>query len=190
VLANAGYAGGPVLRGYVGLRSQPGSWHRLVTVRIRDLVTVRGDDWGRRVVRVQAIWTRRCWFAGLPNPRAWRASSLASRLQLSLAALVAPVSTAQMIWFSHLMMVVARLASSGMSSFWAHQSQKECSRPRTSRSQGIGPGDAGAQVQGVPEFVLRDPRGGDLLPVAVAVKGAGDLGELLAGEVQQAPPRP
>ena len=45
----------------------------MITVRIRDLVTVRGDDWGRPVVRVHAIWTRRWWFAGLRKPRAWRA---------------------------------------------------------------------------------------------------------------------
>jgi len=40
----------------------------------------------RRVPRVQAMRTRRRWFAGLRKPWAWRASSLARRLRLSAVA--------------------------------------------------------------------------------------------------------
>jgi hypothetical protein len=47
---------------------------------------------------------------------------LASRFRLSEVAFVIPVRTAQMIWSSHRDIVRARLTSSGMSSFWAHQS--------------------------------------------------------------------
>jgi len=47
---------------------------------------------------------------------------LASRFRLSDAAFVTPVRTAQTIWSSHREIVRARLTSSGMSSFWAHQS--------------------------------------------------------------------
>jgi hypothetical protein len=74
------------------------------------------------VPRVQAMRTRLRWLAGLRNPYARRASSLASRFRLSAVAFVTPVRTAQTIWPSHREMVLARLSSSGMSSFWAHQS--------------------------------------------------------------------
>ncbi len=89
------------------------------TGRVRFLVAA-GE--GRRVPLVQAIRTRRRWFAGLRNPQARRASSLASRLRLSEVALVTPVITAVTISSSHREIVAARLASSGMSSCRAHQS--------------------------------------------------------------------
>jgi hypothetical protein len=66
--------------------------------------------------------TRLRWFAGLRNPYARRASSLASRFRLSEVAFVIPVRTAQMISSSQREMVRARLSSSGMSSLQAHQS--------------------------------------------------------------------
>ena len=59
---------------------------------------------------------------GVANPYAWRASSLASRFRLSEVALVIPVITAAVISSSQREMVVASETSSGMSSFWAHQS--------------------------------------------------------------------
>ena len=83
------------------------------------LVAVRD---GRRLPRVQAMRTRLRWFAGLRNPYARRASSLASRFRLSEVAFVTPVRTAQTISSSQRDTVLARLTSSGMSSFWAHQS--------------------------------------------------------------------
>jgi hypothetical protein len=43
-------------------------------------------------------------------------------LRLSEVAFVTPVSTAATISFSHREMVLARVTSSGISSFWAHQS--------------------------------------------------------------------
>jgi hypothetical protein len=64
---------------------------------------------------------------------------LASRFRLSEVAFVIPVRTAQMIWSSHRDIVRARLTSSGMSSFWAHQSWKAKSRSRTLRSHGAEP---------------------------------------------------
>jgi hypothetical protein len=76
----------------------------------------------RRVPRVQAIGTRLRWFAGLRNPQAWRASSLASRLRLSEVALVTPVRTVVTISSSRRAIVLAGVVSSGMSSFWAHRS--------------------------------------------------------------------
>jgi hypothetical protein len=75
-----------------------------------------------RYPRVHAMRTRRRWLAGLRNPYAWRASSLASRFRLSEVALVIPVITAAVISSSQREMVVASETSSGMSSFWAHQS--------------------------------------------------------------------
>ena len=75
-----------------------------------------------RVPRVQAMRTRRRWFAGSRKPYARRASSLASRFRLSEVAFVTPVRTAQTIWSSHRETVLARLISSGMSSLQAHQS--------------------------------------------------------------------
>ena len=71
---------------------------------------------------MQAVRTRRRWFAGLRKEYAMRASSFAIRLRLSDLALLAPVSTAQVIWSSHRDTVLARVTSSGMSSFCAHQS--------------------------------------------------------------------
>ena len=72
--------------------------------------------------RVQAMRTRLRWFTGLRNPYARRASSLASRFKLSETEFVIPVRTAATISFSHRDTVLARDSSSGMSSFWAHQS--------------------------------------------------------------------
>ena len=47
---------------------------------------------------------------------------MASRFRLSEAEFVVPVRAAAMISFSHFDTVLARDSSSGMSSFWAHQS--------------------------------------------------------------------
>jgi hypothetical protein len=74
----------------------------------------------RRVPLVQAIRTRRRWLAGLRSPYAWRASSFASLFRLSETAFVTPVITAQPIWSSQRLIVLARLISSGMSSCPAH----------------------------------------------------------------------
>ena len=76
----------------------------------------------RRAPRVQAVRTRRRWLAGLRNPYAFLASSLAIRFRLSDLALLTPVRTAQMISSSYRDTVLARVTSSGMSSFCAHQS--------------------------------------------------------------------
>ena len=57
-----------------------GSCFRVITWRVLLVVTVCDL---RRVPRVQAIRTRLRWFAGLRNPYARRASSLASRFRLS-----------------------------------------------------------------------------------------------------------
>lgn len=75
-----------------------------------------------RVPRVQAIRTRLRWFAGLRNPYARRASSLASLFRLSEVAFVTPVSTAQTISSSYRDIVLASDRISGMSSLAAHQS--------------------------------------------------------------------
>jgi hypothetical protein len=71
---------------------------------------------------VQAVRTRRRWFAGLRKEYAIRASSFAIRFRLSDLAFVTPVSTAQVISSSHREIVLARVTSSGMSSCCAHQS--------------------------------------------------------------------
>ena len=89
-----------------------------ITVRAGFLVTARVL---RRVPLVQAIRTRRRWLAGLRSPYAWRASSFASLFRLSEAAFVTPVITAQTIWSSQRLIVLARLISSGMSSCPAHR---------------------------------------------------------------------
>ena len=47
---------------------------------------------------------------------------MASRFRLSETEFVIPVRTAATISFSHRDTVLARDSSSGMSSFWAHQS--------------------------------------------------------------------
>jgi hypothetical protein len=73
----------------------------------------------RRVPLVQAIRTRRRWLAGWRSPYAWRLS-FASLFMLSEAAFVTPVITAQTIWSSQRLIVMARLISSGMSSCPAH----------------------------------------------------------------------
>lgn len=49
-----------------------------------------------------------------------------------------------MISSSHSDIVLASVSSSGAASFWAHQSYKKASRPRTPRSHGNRSGDAGA----------------------------------------------
>jgi hypothetical protein len=72
--------------------------------------------------RVQAVRTRRRWFAGLRKEYAWRASSFAIRFTAPDLALLTPVSTAATISSSHRETVRARVTSSGMSSFCAHQS--------------------------------------------------------------------
>jgi hypothetical protein len=101
-----------------GSSSQPGSGGRPVTGSDGRGVAVRG----RPALRVQAVRTRRRWLAGLRKEYAMRASSFASRLRLSDLAFVTPVSTAAAISFSHLDTVLARVSSSGMSSFCADQS--------------------------------------------------------------------
>jgi hypothetical protein len=67
----------------------------------------------RRVPLVQAIRTRRRWLARLRSPYAWRASSFASLFRLSEAAFVTPVITAQTIWSSQRLIVLARLDQLG-----------------------------------------------------------------------------
>jgi hypothetical protein len=77
---------------------------------------------GRLRPRVQAVRTRRLWFAGLRKEYAFLASSLAMRFSDSLLAFVTPVSVAAISSSSQRAIVLARLASSGMSSWQAHQS--------------------------------------------------------------------
>ena len=89
-------------------------------------MTVRG----RRAFRVQAVRTRRRWFAGFRKEYAIRASSFASRLRLSLPAFVTPVSTAQTSSSSHRDIVRAREISSGMSSFAALRAAQHDIRPQ------------------------------------------------------------
>jgi len=112
----------------------------------RDRVAARLPDvisgWRRGVAgsgRVQAVRTRCLWFAGLRKKYAFLASSLAMRFSDSLLAFVTPVSVAAISSSSQRAIVLARLASSGMSSCWAHQSQKVNSRSRMARSQGAEP---------------------------------------------------
>jgi hypothetical protein len=50
---------------------------------------------------------------------------------------------------------------------------------------GRGAGHPRPQVQRVAELFLRDPGGGDLLPVPVTVQGVDDLGELVRAQVLQ-----
>ena len=104
---------------FEGSSKLTGSCRRLVTRRVFLVVALRER---RRVPRVHAMRTRLRWLAGLRNPYARRASSLASRVRLSETEFVIAVRTAAMISFSHRYTVLARDSSSGMSSFCAHQS--------------------------------------------------------------------
>ena len=96
-----------------------GSCRRLVTRRVFLPVALRER---RRVPRVHGKRTRLRWLAGLRNPYARRASSLASRFRLSETEIRDSGQERGDDFVCDRDTVLARDSSSGMSSFCAHQS--------------------------------------------------------------------